>query len=198
MQESKVQNDEQIIMLIQKGNAQEALKTLYGRKDLHTVALFAQKKWAGRIQSIEWQDIFFECLIRMTNAMHQNRFDTSKNIKNYFQGICFYYCQELLRKHKKECLYSDQWVEDTDLVVVNNEIDDVLKAALRAQSETCQVLFELSYFADPKLSQDEIAEQAGYKSRDSVKTTLTRCREQLREYLKKNQVIAELIGHYFK
>lgn len=160
----------------------EAFKRMSNNERFRKSARYVFGRYPELKRIIDWEDIFYEGIARFTQAVLSGR--KVANCEAFFFGICKYYALELLRKLKE-----GEMPEDfrTDAMF------QALRPYVEKLNAKCRLLLKLLSFnrelVNPKnrelLTTSLKAE--GYDiSPDSVSSTISKCKRQLKELIHKD------------
>ena len=192
-------NDTQIIQAIKAGGAAEnqALEYLYHDEKFQfkaKAALFPP----NQLRLETWEDVFHESLIRLVTQIQLNRYEGESGLIHYFAGICRMVRMEKWRKENKEAempempvlikIISDFFGPE-DLIHIAS-LKGCLQDAIQTLKERCRSLLKLWAMGIPS---KKIAEKLEFKSEQVVNVSINRCKKNLRESLKENPQLMNIL-----
>ncbi|MGH9869927.1 MAG: RNA polymerase sigma factor [Candidatus Polarisedimenticolia bacterium] len=148
-----------------------------------SAALTSPRFWSLRE---EWPDLLQDVMARVLEGLQLGRFDDSRDLRVYVQGIARIASLEALRRRKRWVAPSeevDRPAEDTDPESLAIHLE-LARRVLDLASHECRDLIRL-YFYDAK-NYEEIAAMLEVPS-GTVKSRLFRCLESVREMLFQHQ-----------
>ena len=187
--------DEQIFKQIKEGNKHAVLKALY---DAYFPVL--ERYICSRNGlSEDAKDIFQESIIIfyqkvMTNAISYPQYKVSSFILGVAQKLWINRIrkQKVIERHQDYVKLHEDEAEVSnfsDLLTDNRK--KLTQQILESLGEKCKNILTLVIYNN--LTLREIAEELGYASEDSAKTSHYRCRQKLIEKYKDNQQLKELL-----
>ncbi|MCE7054700.1 sigma-70 family RNA polymerase sigma factor [Algoriphagus sp. AGSA1] len=175
--------EERFVQDIRSGDKRK-LDEIYSENKPHFLA-FARKY---RLQDDVIRDIYQESIIVFYENILGGKLTTlQSSIKTYLFAIGKYKLIEHLRKSEKhETVPFDQSgiLDEFSLAELpgENEADEqtlLIKSGYKQLGTKCRDILRLFYYEEKKL--DEIQQQLGYDSKDTVKSQKSRCVKQLRK-----------------
>ena len=139
-----------------------------------STALASPRFWLIRR---EWPDLIQEVLARVVESLRRERFDDSRDLRVYVQGIARFACLQALGKQLESATRRNpaEVAEVGSPDPVKQLIDfQLVRRALDLASEDCRELFRLYYF--DAQSHEEIAVRLAIPV-GTVKSRLFRCLE---------------------
>ena len=196
--------DEQIIASIKAStkSREEIFSLLFMDKDLRKKSFSIINRLIK--SGIIGDDIFADSLIAFVKAIRYNKFKKDSNLTTYLIGICRIHCLRHHQGQKKEKeryeKYEKEMLREVDK---EHEIDSLFSITSQKRyekgltrkiykqlSDTCRNYLRQKY--GKALSVKEIATENQIKEQ-SVKNTLSRCYQKLRELIKNDPEVMEQI-----
>lgn len=140
------------------------------------IVLARPRFWALRD---EWDDLHQEIVTRVLHSLRAGRFDASRSLQAYVQGVARYAATEALQAHfarHAEKVLSEERVGRRPGIEERIARVQFARAVLDSASEECRGLIR-SYFLEEK-SYAEIAATTGWPV-GTVKSRLARCLEKV-------------------
>ena len=156
------------------------------------------------LKHLDIDDILQEGLILLDDLVRTGKFRGDSSVRTYFISICKNLMRADMGKVKRVVLTDDERIlddDDTDSAdahIILEEKTDVeqkrevvLKQLLSQITEGCQDTISLYYYK--AFSTAQVAAERGLANANQGKKALSRCREQLRDLITKNPVLATFL-----
>lgn len=189
--------DPQIVEAIQKGGYSRdmALYAFFKDDRLKNEVLRYVVLHGGDRQRAE--DVFQDAVIIFDRNVRRGLFEgrEGSSLRTYFVAIAKWHWVNLRRKtHPTDELQPAQYdaeVSAPDVAVFNDELRDLLSAAIARLGKRCQ---EMLQYVKLEYSNDELAQLFGLSSTDRAKKEKYRCFERLRDIIAKDPYLNRMLN----
>ncbi len=188
--------DDQIIEGIRTGEAAQhaAVEYIYKDKKYRKCAENVVRNYPG-LRLEDWEGVFHESIVQLLKSVKKGKFDGSKALVKYFDGICRNVCRKFYRDGNKDRNNEDKLqIEEVDYetpfdLLVDDEIGAILDEAFEQLSEQCRKILKLWAL---RYKMTEIAELCGLKNQRNAITYRSRCMQRLKNIMKNDPRINQL------
>ena len=182
-----------IIQAIKDDNSQMLVKALYKEAFPPIVRYFKQKRGT----KADAEDCFQEAMLTLIKKVKTNTFDEKYEVKNFLFVITrnIWY-NKLKRAHKVNAMELEdfQLEDDTqgiESVLIDEERSHAITSLMNKAGERCKELLHLLLFENKKMK--EVATIMGFSSDEVVKTNHYRCKQKLKNALKKDRHLLAIL-----
>ncbi len=131
------------------------------------------------------QDVFQDAVVLFDRNVRQGKYNGKSTLDTYFFAIAKWRWVTLRRQQKPGVALAPEdaepVAEPADARIIADEHRAVLDKALEQTGQDCKKLLK---YTGLQLSNEEIAQEAGYSSPEMAKKAVYRCRERFRELLR--------------
>ncbi len=195
-------HDDQLLIKALKGNIAERDKALnWILKDSNWRLLVAKQVSNFGLEHALINDVFYDALSDLVVNLNNNKFRGDSALSTYFVSICKFKLKSILRQRKKRNL--KETLLPNDQITIDDEegikafhqqerqeaIENVCDLLLSKLGKNCRDVLTLRAMG---YSMQEIADQKKWKMQ-SVKNEVHICRKKLREMVKDNDSLIDLI-----
>jgi RNA polymerase sigma factor (sigma-70 family) len=150
----------------------------------------------GNLDNVK--DLYHESIITFIENIKQGKIDASKNIDGFFYTIAKNKWINENRKinthkgHESNLIYENSEFElDSHQLLMNKEIQKSMSTIMDQLGDKCKELIESYIFKG--LPMDQIAQELGYLSRDTVKSKFYKCKQEMKQRILKSAFLKETL-----
>ncbi len=182
-------NDAEIIDAIGSGDNQKVFNELY-KHVLPSIVKFIKSKRGNRQQA---EDCFQDAVVALILTVKSGKYKAGYSVSNYLFGVARNRYYTLLRDDvaKETTLENETIVLIDENPLLETEKWNVIQEMLNKIGEQCKQLLSLHLFDRKKLS--EIAKIMNFSSEGVVKTYNYRCKQKLKELIKEDEEILQVL-----
>jgi len=189
--------DQDILLAIRSGEKEQKALALLYKVLLPKVQLLCRRYKAKEVDAY---DIFQESILRLYDYVKRGKFNESYSIESFVLIISKNRIIDILRKYKnrievelEDHITPDDLILETDQLITI-EKNKAIHAVFSTIGEKCKELLLLSKF--DRRSMTEICQLMDFKSENSAKTQVYKCKKKLIKSLEDNPTLAkEILAH---